>query len=48
VLCKGGTLTIGAGSTVAANAVVLSDVPPNCVAVGMPARFIPKKRPIAA
>jgi serine O-acetyltransferase len=48
VLCKSGTLTIGSGSTIAANAVVLSDVPPNCVAVGMPARCIPKKRPVAA
>jgi serine O-acetyltransferase len=48
VLCKSGTLTIGAGSTVAANAVVLSDVPPNCVAVGMPARYLAKKRPVAA
>ncbi len=48
VLCKSGTLTIGAGSTIAANAVVLSDVPPNSVAVGMPARSIPKKRPAAA
>ena len=48
VLCKSGTMTIGDGSTIAANAVVLGDVPPNCVAVGMPARFIPKKRPIAA
>ena len=48
VLCKAGTLTIGAGSTVAANAVVLSDVPPNSIAVGMPARSIPKKRPAAA
>jgi serine O-acetyltransferase len=48
VLCKSGTLTIGAGSTVAANAVVLSDVPPNCVAVGMPARCLPKKRPVVA
>jgi serine O-acetyltransferase len=48
VLCKSGTLTIGDGATIAANAVVLSDVPPNTVAVGMPARIIPKKRPVAA
>jgi serine O-acetyltransferase len=45
VLCKAGTLTIGEGSTVAANAVVLSDVPPNSLAIGVPARCIPKKRP---
>ena len=44
VLCKSGTLTIGEGSTVGANAVVLSDVPPNSLAVGIPARCIPKKR----
>jgi serine O-acetyltransferase len=48
VLCKSGTMTIGAGSTIAANAVVLSDVPPNSVAVGMPARCIPKTRMVAA
>lgn len=48
VMCKSGTLTIGDGSTIAANAVVLSDVPPNSVAVGMPARCLPKKRPAAA
>ena len=44
VLCKSGTLTIGDGSTVAANAVVLSDVPPNSLAIGIPARCIPKKQ----
>lgn len=48
VLCKSGTLRIGQGSTVAANAVVLSDVPPNSVAVGAPAISKPKKRPPAA
>jgi serine O-acetyltransferase len=44
VFCKSGTLTIGDGSTIGANAVVLSDVPPNSLAVGVPARCIPKKR----
>ena len=49
VLCKSGTLTIGRGSTVAANAVVLSDVPPYSLAVGMPAQSKPKKnRQVAA
>jgi len=48
VLCKSGTLTIGDGSTIGANAVVLSDVPPNSLAVGMPARCRPKSRSIAA
>lgn len=48
VLCKSGTLTIGRGSTIAANAVVLSDVPPNSLAVGMPACSRPKKSLAAA
>jgi serine O-acetyltransferase len=43
VFCKSGTLRIGDGSTIGANAVVLSDVPPNSLAVGIPARCIPKK-----
>jgi serine O-acetyltransferase len=43
ILCKGGTLRIGEGSTIGANAVVLSDVPPNSLAVGVPARCIPKR-----
>jgi serine O-acetyltransferase len=48
VLCKSGTLRIGRGSTVAANAVVLADVPPYSLAVGMPARSMPKKKHEAA
>jgi serine O-acetyltransferase len=49
VLCKEGTLTIGDGSTVGANAVVLSDVPPDSLAIGIPARCEPRKRhPVAA
>jgi len=43
IFCKGGTLTVGDGSTVGANAVVLSDVPPDSLAIGIPARSIPKK-----
>lgn len=35
-----GGVLIGAGSTIGANAVVLSDVPPNSTAVGVPARSI--------
>ena len=35
-----GTLTLGHGCTVGANAVVLSDVPPDSLAVGVPARII--------
>lgn len=48
ILCKSGTLRIGRGSTIAANAVVLSDVPPNSLAVGIPARSRPKKSQLAA
>lgn len=48
VLCKSGTLTIGDGSTIGANAVVLSDVPPDSLAIGIPAHCIPKKRRQAA
>ncbi len=48
ILCKSGTLTIGEGSTVGANAVVISDVPPYSLAVGVPARCIPKKRHASA
>lgn len=48
VFCKAGTLTIGDGSTIGANAVVLSDVPPNSLAVGIPARIVPKKQRTAA
>jgi serine O-acetyltransferase len=48
VYSKGGTLTVGDGSTVGANAVVLSDVPPNSLAVGIPAHCIPKKPKVPA
>ena len=43
ILCKGGTLRIGDGATIGACAVVLKDVPPNSLAVGIPARCILKK-----
>lgn len=35
-----GKLTVGDGARIGANAVVMSDVPPNCTAVGIPARII--------
>lgn len=35
-----GNITIGDGANIGANAVVLSDVPPNATAVGIPARII--------
>ena len=38
-----GFLEIGDGATVGANAVVLHSVPPNCTAVGVPARILPPK-----
>ncbi len=38
-----GPITIGARSRIGANAVVLQDIPPDSVAVGIPARIIPRK-----
>lgn len=38
-----GNIKIGNNVTIGANAVVLSDVPDNCVAVGIPAKIFPKK-----
>jgi serine O-acetyltransferase len=37
-----GPLILGDGCTVGANAVVLMDVPPNSLAVGVPARIVPR------
>ena len=38
-----GNVKIGNGAVIGANAVVLQDVPDNCVAVGIPARIIKRK-----
>lgn len=38
-----GSVTVGEGATIGANAVVIKDVPARCVAVGVPARVINKK-----
>ena len=38
-----GPVTIGAGSAIGANAVVTKDVPENSIAVGIPAKFRPRK-----
>lgn len=38
-----GTIHVGDDVAVGANAVVLNDIPPNSVAVGIPARILPKK-----
>lgn len=35
-----GNITIGKNSKIGAGAVVLTDVPPNCTAVGVPAKII--------
>lgn len=37
-----GKITIGSNSSIGANAVVLSDVPDNCIAIGVPAKIIKK------
>jgi len=37
-----GDITIGDYAVIGANAVVIHDVPANCLAVGVPARIIPK------
>ncbi|HYO95920.1 MAG TPA: DapH/DapD/GlmU-related protein [Polyangiaceae bacterium] len=42
-----GGITIGDDSVIGANAVVLQDVPPNSVAVGIPARILPR-HPLSA
>lgn len=39
-----GDITIGDDVDIGANAVVIQDVPPHSIAVGVPARIIPKKR----
>lgn len=41
--CVLGPITIGHDSIIGANAVVLTDVPPNCIAVGVPAVIKSKK-----
>jgi len=41
-----GPVRIGARSVIGANAVVLSDVPPDSVAVGIPARWTAKRAPV--
>lgn len=41
--CVLGPITIGHDSIIGANAVVLQDVPPNSIAVGIPAVIKPKK-----
>jgi len=39
-----GAITIGDDVAIGANAVVLTDVPANSIAVGIPARILPRKR----
>jgi serine O-acetyltransferase len=38
-----GAITVGSGAKVGAQSVVLSDVPPNATAVGIPARILPAR-----
>ena len=42
-----GPIRIGNDVAIGANAVVLTDVPDGCVAVGIPARILPRKGPFA-
>ena len=45
-----GPVTVGEGASVAANSLVLTDVPPNHMAIGVPAKMVPqfgKKKPKA-
>jgi serine O-acetyltransferase len=39
-----GVLVIGDGAAIGANAVVLNSIPPNCVAVGVPAKVSPRRK----
>jgi serine O-acetyltransferase len=41
-----GDISVGDNVVIGANAVVITDVPPNSVAVGVPAKIIPKKNGI--
>ena len=38
-----GAITIGDDTAIGANAVVLDDVPPNSIAIGIPAKIIPRR-----
>jgi serine O-acetyltransferase len=40
-----GPITIGAGSRIGANAVVVKSVPPNAVVVGVPGQIVQRSRP---
>ncbi len=44
--CILGPVTIGENAIVGANAVVLKDVPDNCIAVGVPARVLNKSKEV--
>jgi hypothetical protein len=50
--CVGATLLgpikVGKGAHIGACSMVLEDVPPHCVAIGVPAKIIPRKTPVPA
>ena len=43
-----GAITVGAGATIGANSVVLTDVPPRATAIGAPARILVRRGPDSA
>jgi serine O-acetyltransferase len=42
-----GPVIVGDGARIAANSLVLQDVPPNCLAIGVPARMVPRLARVA-
>jgi serine O-acetyltransferase len=45
--CLLGDIHIGDDTVIGANAVVISDIPPNSIAIGIPAKVKPRKQPVS-
>jgi serine O-acetyltransferase len=43
-----GPIKVGKGAHIGACSMVLEDVPAHCVAIGVPAKIIPRKTPVPA